>query len=223
MNERQRLPSTNRWFKVMATIRLRISCACSSWFVACSVWPSSSAKGLLWLSLVRLPSTSDAGSIRWEIPSGIDTRHGIWTCVGFCGYLLRRRSVVELGMVIVSRFLHLCKCLIVQVSVHMLLAGFHWLNIIAISALHSDKASATDKSSLTFDAYYFEYQLLVCPNTKSNRTSHIVAGEYFLTSRTSGDMGFRALINALELEYNIWAAVRSQLKADVILAAPSVK
>ncbi|KAK4695546.1 hypothetical protein P7C71_g2223, partial [Lecanoromycetidae sp. Uapishka_2] len=50
-----------------------------------------------------------------------------------------------------------------------------------------------------------------------------MAGALVLITGTSGHMGFRALVNALELQYTVRAAVRSQAKADAILAAPSVK
>lgn len=50
-----------------------------------------------------------------------------------------------------------------------------------------------------------------------------MAGELVLLTGASGHMGFRALVNALEFGYNVRAAVRSQEKADVVRAAPSIQ
>ena len=50
-----------------------------------------------------------------------------------------------------------------------------------------------------------------------------MTGELVLITGASGHMGFRAVVNALELGYQVRAAVRNQAKADVILNAPSIK
>ncbi|KAK3178512.1 hypothetical protein OEA41_000648 [Lepraria neglecta] len=50
-----------------------------------------------------------------------------------------------------------------------------------------------------------------------------MTGELVLVTGASGHMGFRAVVNALEAGYHVRAAVRNQAKADVILAAPSIK
>ena len=50
-----------------------------------------------------------------------------------------------------------------------------------------------------------------------------MTGELVLITGASGHMGFRAVVNALELGYQVRAAVRNQDKADVILNAPSMK
>ena len=44
-----------------------------------------------------------------------------------------------------------------------------------------------------------------------------------LLTGASGHLGFRTVVNALEAGYHVRAAVRSQSKADAILAAPSIK
>ena len=44
-----------------------------------------------------------------------------------------------------------------------------------------------------------------------------------LVTGASGYLGFRVVVNALEAGYNVRAAVRSQAKADVILAAASIQ
>ena len=48
-------------------------------------------------------------------------------------------------------------------------------------------------------------------------------GDLVLLTGASGHMGFRALVEALTAGYQVRAAVRSQNKADLILAAPSIK
>ena len=50
-----------------------------------------------------------------------------------------------------------------------------------------------------------------------------MTGELVLITGASGHMGFRAVVNALELGYHVRAAVRNQDKADVVLNAPSIK
>jgi len=50
-----------------------------------------------------------------------------------------------------------------------------------------------------------------------------MTGEIVLITGASGHMGFQAVINALELGHNVRAVVRTQAKANVILAAPSIK
>ena len=50
-----------------------------------------------------------------------------------------------------------------------------------------------------------------------------MSGDLVLLTGASGHMGFRALVEALSAGYSVRAAVRSQNKADLILAAPSIK
>ena len=50
-----------------------------------------------------------------------------------------------------------------------------------------------------------------------------MTGELVLITGASGHMGFRAVVNALELGYQVRAAVRNQDKADIILNALSIK
>ncbi|CAF9929164.1 hypothetical protein IMSHALPRED_007831 [Imshaugia aleurites] len=50
-----------------------------------------------------------------------------------------------------------------------------------------------------------------------------MAGELILVTGASGHLGYRALVLALEAGYRVRAAVRSQAKAETILAAPSIK
>ncbi|MCJ1272325.1 hypothetical protein MMC21_000111 [Puttea exsequens] len=50
-----------------------------------------------------------------------------------------------------------------------------------------------------------------------------MTGELVLITGASGHMGFRAVVHALERGYHVRAAVRSQVKADTLLAAASIK
>ena len=50
-----------------------------------------------------------------------------------------------------------------------------------------------------------------------------MAGELILITGATGHLGYRTLVLALEAGYSVRAAVRSQAKADKILAAPSIK
>jgi len=50
-----------------------------------------------------------------------------------------------------------------------------------------------------------------------------MTGERVLLTGARSHMGFRALVEALEAGYHVRVAVRSQSKADLILAAPSIK
>ena len=50
-----------------------------------------------------------------------------------------------------------------------------------------------------------------------------MSGDLVLLTGASGHLGFRALVEALSAGYRVRAAVRSQDKADLILAAPSIK
>lgn len=49
-----------------------------------------------------------------------------------------------------------------------------------------------------------------------------MAREIDLLTRGSGHLGFCALVGALEAGYHVHAAVQTQIKADLILAAPSI-
>lgn len=50
-----------------------------------------------------------------------------------------------------------------------------------------------------------------------------MAGELILVTGATGHLGYRAVVLALEAGYSVRAAVRSQAKAETILAAPSIK
>jgi len=50
-----------------------------------------------------------------------------------------------------------------------------------------------------------------------------MAGELILITGATGHLGFRVLVSALEAGYHVRAAIRSQSKADKILATPSIK
>ncbi|KAL2038141.1 hypothetical protein N7G274_009088 [Stereocaulon virgatum] len=50
-----------------------------------------------------------------------------------------------------------------------------------------------------------------------------MTGELVLVTGASGYIGFRVVFNALEAGYHVCAAVRNQVKADTILAAPSIE
>ena len=50
-----------------------------------------------------------------------------------------------------------------------------------------------------------------------------MSGAIVLVTGASGHLGFRVVINALTLGYHVRAAVRSQAKADLILASDSIK
>lgn len=50
-----------------------------------------------------------------------------------------------------------------------------------------------------------------------------MAGELVLVTGGSGHLGFRVIISALDAGYKVRAAVRSEFKADLIKAAPSVQ
>ncbi|CAF9942997.1 MAG: hypothetical protein ALECFALPRED_010368 [Alectoria fallacina] len=50
-----------------------------------------------------------------------------------------------------------------------------------------------------------------------------MAGELILVTGATGHLGYRTVVLALEAGYSVRAAVRSQAKAETILAAPSIK
>jgi len=52
--------------------------------------------------------------------------------------------------------------------------------------------------------------------------TEIMAREIDLLTRGSGHLGFCALVGALEAGYHVHAVVQTQIKADLILAAPSI-
>lgn len=60
-------------------------------------------------------------------------------------------------------------------------------------------------------------------NSSPQSTKPNMAGELILVTGATGHLGYRTVVLALEAGYSVRAAVRSQAKAETILAAPSIK